>query len=56
MNTLSYHFDSDKLTDSQYENNQANFFRRDVPMISMQMGPYAMMSPGSKEQGNVMQT
>ena len=33
-----------------------NFFRRDVPMISMQMGPYAMMSPGSKEQGNVMQT
>ena len=25
-------------------------------MVSMQMGPYAMMSPGSKEQGNVMQT
>ena len=31
------------------------FFKRNVPMVSMQMGPYAMMSPGSKEQGNVMQ-
>ena len=25
-------------------------------MISVQMGPYAVMSPGPKEQGNVMQT
>ena len=56
VNTLSYHFDSDKLIHNMKIRIRQIFFRRDVPMISVQMGPYAMMSPGSKEQGNVMQT
>ena len=55
VNTLSYHFDSDKLIHNMKIRIRQIFFRRGVPMISVQMGPYAMKSPGSKEQGNVMQ-